>query len=61
MAFRWRADDSQTLNAGLVAIYTIFQGIRTRFDIFVSFQVGWGGPDPLSPQLDPHLLIIKVY
>ena len=27
MAFRWRADDGPTLNAGLVA--AIFQGIRT--------------------------------
>ena len=27
MAFRWRADDRPTLNAGLVA--AIFQGIRT--------------------------------
>ena len=26
-AFRWRADDGQTLNTGLVAV--IFQGIRT--------------------------------
>ena len=51
MAFRWSADDGQTLNAGLVA--AIFQEIRTCIArkpyIFVIFQ-GGGGPD-----LDPHL------
>ena len=50
MAFRWRANDGPTLNAGLVA--TIFQGIRTyiaqKSYIFVIFQ-GGGGPDPLPP------------
>ena len=48
MAFRWRADDDQTLNASLVAV--ISQGIQTRiarkFYISVTFQ---GVADPLSP------------
>ena len=55
MAFRWHADDGPTLNAGLVAV--IFQGIRTfiarKPNIFVIFQ---GGPDPLSPPLDLHMI-----
>ena len=41
MAFRWRADDGPTLNAGLVAV--IFQGIRTniikKHYTFVIFHV----------------------
>ena len=56
MAFRWRADDGPLLNAGLVAV--VFQGIRTSIAkepyIFVIFQ--GGGPDPLSPHLDPHMI-----
>ena len=31
MAFRWRADNGQTLNAGLVAFTVIFQQIRINF------------------------------
>ena len=53
MAFRWHAVDGSALNAGLVA--AIFQGIRTfiarKPNIFVIFQGGGGGPDPLSPPL----------
>ena len=48
------ADDGPTLNAGLAAAF--FQGIPTSIAkepyIFVNFQ---GGPDPLSPPLDPHI------
>ena len=46
MAFRWRADDGPTLNAGLVALvsFVIFQVIRTSFArksyIFNFFQGG---------------------
>ena len=47
MAFRWRADDGPTLNAGLVA--AIFQGIRTCIArepyIFVIFR-GVRTPSP---------------
>ena len=47
MAFRWRADNGPTLNAGLVAV--IFQGVRTsiakKLYIFDIFQ-GREGPDP---------------
>ena len=57
-AFRWCADDSPTLNAGLVAV--IFQGIQTCIArkpyILVIFQGGGGGPDPLSPALYPQMM-----
>ena len=50
MAFRWRADDGPTLNAGLKA--EILDGIWTYIAripyILVIFQ---GGLDPLSPPL----------
>ena len=49
-AFRWRADDGPTLNAGLVA--AIFQGTRTCIArkpyIFVIFHGGSGPPGPPS-------------
>ena len=52
MTFRWHADDDLTLNAGLVALS--FSGIQTSIAkktyIFVIFQ---GGPEALSPHLDP--------
>ena len=62
MAFRWRADNGQTLNTGLVA--AIFQGIWTCIArkpyIFVIFQGGGGGLDPhLRPDLD--LKVMKIY
>ena len=51
MAFRWRANDGPTLNAGLVA--AIFQGIRTctarKPFIFVIFQGGGGGGGGVGP------------
>ena len=54
MAFRWRADDGQTLNAGLV-LFVFIQVTRTSIAkkpyMFVIFQ-GGGGPDP-PPALDP--------
>ena len=60
MAFRWRADDGPTLNAGLVA--AIFQGIRTSIArkpyIFVIFQ-GGRGRTPFPP-LDPHMGLKRV-
>ena len=56
MAFRWRADDAPTLNAGLVA--AIFQGIRNCIArkpyIFVIF-LGAGGSYPLSPSGSAHV------
>ena len=55
MAFRWRADDDPTFNAGLVALS--FLGFRTSIAkkpfIFVIFQ--GGGRDPLSSPLDPPM------
>ena len=53
MAFRRRADDGQTLNAGLVVCD--FQGIRTSIPkkpyIFVIFQGGGGGVRTPVPPL----------
>ena len=49
IAFRWRADDGPTLNAGLVA--SIFQGmacIACKPYIFVIFQGGVRTPSPPS-------------
>ena len=48
MAFRWRANDGQILNASLVTV--IFQGIRTSMIPYIKviFQ-GEGGPDPRPP------------
>ena len=56
MAFRWRANDGQTLNAGLVALN--FQGIRTSIAkksyIFVIIRGGGGVSIPVPP-LDPRM------
>ena len=62
MAFRWRADDGPTLNAGLVACD--FSGdpdqyCKETLYFFLFFQVGGGGPNPLSPPLDPHTYSIN--
>ena len=58
MAFRWRADDGPTLNAGLIA--AIFQGIRTSIIakkpyIFVIFQGGGSGPPVPHPCGSAHV------
>ena len=55
MAFRWRADDGQTLNAGLVALWFFRGPAETLY--FCDFSgVGGGGLDPLSPPpLNPHM------
>ena len=58
MAFRWRAGDGPTLNAGLVALW-FFRGsgpVLQRNSIFLWFLRG-GGLDPLPPppSLDPHM------
>ena len=55
MAFRWRADDGPTLNAGLVALlfYRGFgQVLLKKPYIFVTFQRVSGPP---VPPLDPHM------
>ena len=53
MAFRWRANDGQTLNYGFCS-FVNFQGILTGIAkkpyIFVIFQ----GADPLSPSGSAH-------
>ena len=55
MAFCWRADDDQTLNAGLVALW-FFRGfgpvITKEPYIFFIFQVG---QDSLSSPRDLHM------
>ena len=55
MAFRWRADDGPTLNAGLVA--AIFRGsgpVLLENPIFCDFS-GGGGSGPPVPPLDTHM------
>ena len=60
MAFRWRADDGPTLNAGLAA-FVIFQGIRTSIAKKPYVCYFSGGRDPLPPPpLDPHMQIIII-
>ena len=57
MAFRWRADESPTLNAVFVAKNVIFHGIQTSIDkepySFVIFQ--GVEPGPHDPPLDPRM------
>ena len=55
MAFRWRADDGPTLNAGLVIFENSWGSgpVLLRNSIFfVIFQGGC--PDPLSPPGSAH-------
>ena len=58
MVFRWRADESPTLNADLIGSFVIFQGIQTSIakkpNIIVIFQGGSGPPVPSSGS--PHVL-----
>ena len=57
MAFRWRADDGPTLNAGLAA--AIFQGIRICIAIKPYISVIFQGRSgPPVPPLDPHMATI---
>ena len=59
MAFRWRADGGQTLNAGLVALW-YYRGsgpVLVRNPIFLLFFRGGGGSGPPVPPLDPHMSI----
>ena len=63
MAFRWRADDGPTLNAGLVALW--FSGDpdqyywETLYLCLCFFRAGGGGFGPLPPPpLDPRMLFI---
>ena len=60
MAFRWRADNDPTLNAGLVSSFVIFQGIQTSIAkepcSFVIFPGGCldilpSPPPPLGPRM----------
>ena len=56
MAFRWRADDGPTVNAGLVA--EIFQGIQAyiarKSYIFLIFRGGGGFGPPVPPSGSAH-------
>ena len=60
MAFRWRADDGPKLNTGLVALWYFRRSgpVLLRNPIFLCFFRG--GPDPLSPPLDPHMCHLGV-
>ena len=48
LAFRWRADDGPTVNAGLVSLW-FFRGSRPILLGNPIFCDCSGGPDPLSP------------
>ena len=53
MAFRWRADDGPTLNAGLVADFSgDLDSVSKKPYIFVIFQRG-SGPMPPHPPPAP--------
>ena len=62
MAFRWRADDGPTLNAGWLHV-PFFQGIRTNIAMiakksfsFVIYQGKvWTPGPPSPPHLDPRI------
>ena len=62
-AFRWRADDGQTLNTGLVAV--IFQGIRTSIAKkpyiipVLWFFGGWEVQTPAS-SVSAHDLLVQM-
>ena len=55
MAFRWRAEDGQILNAGLVAL-SFFSGSRTvlRNPIFYFSRGGGGVRTPCPPSGSAH-------
>ena len=54
MEFRWCADDGPKLNAGLVVLRISGDPVK-YFYIFVIFQRGGGGPDPLPPSGSAHV------
>ena len=56
MAFRWRADDGPTLNAGLVPFQEILTSIAKIPYIFVIFQRGDRSGSP-APHLDPPMMV----
>ena len=63
MAFRWCADDGQTLNAGLVALR--FSGdLRSPdfcgFFFFFFFWGGGGAGPPATPPLDPRMFYLPI-
>ena len=56
MAYRWRADDGPTLDAGFVALW-LFRGsgpVLQRNPIFLWFFRGGGGADFLPPSGSAH-------
>ena len=60
MAFRWRADDGTTLNAGLVALRIFFKEIRTSITkkpyIFLFIQRG-----PPSESAHEHVQVLTCW
>ena len=61
--FAWRADDSPTLNTGLVALRVFFQGTRTSIAkdpyLFLIFHGGMDPQPPPPPSESAHAWIIN--
>ena len=56
MAFRWRADDGPTLNAGLVVLRISGDPVQYCYEnpYFCDFPGGGGGAEPLPPSGSAH-------
>ena len=64
MAFRWRADDGQILNAGLVALRISGDPVQHCLysnPIFLCFLGGGGVRSPCSPSGSAHVYAQKVH
>ena len=55
MAFPWRANGGSTLNAGLVALWFYMGSGPVLLGNPIFFVIFQGGPDLLSPPLDPRM------
>ena len=55
MAFRWRADDGLTLNAGLVALLFFRDPDQNCKETLYFFCFSGGSRPPVSPPLDPPM------
>ena len=63
MAFRWRADDGQTLNAGLVVALWFFRrsgSVLLRNPIFLWFSRAGGSGPPAPPRSGSAIVVFLV-